>query len=234
MQLRHAPRRPAPPPVTDDDDYVSAGGLAERGWTVAAIRRFLGAPDLTEPGPVFRPAPMLLFDLARVVAAEETEQWRRWREQSVLRAARGRAITEGRRAALLAEVAALDIRVPILDTAKLARLAVAHRNRLDRQRSADLGQAPDPATADTVEPATLHRWMVDYLRQETTVYDAVLDGLYARVGRAEATAAIRDTVYAVIAATYPHLAGEARRQVADRGSPAVPNNRGPGWPPATT
>jgi hypothetical protein len=64
-----------------------------------------------------------------------------------------------------------------------------------------------------VDEATLRRWAVDYLRHRATVHDATLDGVHARVGRAEATIAIRNTVCAVIAETYPDLADEARRQV---------------------
>jgi hypothetical protein len=193
MQLRHdSPTR--------DDARVSEGALAERGWTAAAVRRFLGEPD--------RMYPARLFNLDRVVAAEETEQWRRWRERSVQRSARGKAIADAKRAALLAEVAALDIRVPVISAESLAARSVAHRNRLDQDGS--------PTAVDEVDAATLRRWMVNYLRHQTTVCDPALDSRYAGIGRAEAAAAIRDTVYAVIADTYPDLAGEARRQVAER------------------
>ncbi|BCY10419.1 hypothetical protein [Actinoplanes sp. L3-i22] len=194
MQLRH-----------DKDDCVSGSALAERGWTVAAIRRFLGEPDRTVPHPVLRSAgPTRLFSLARVIAAEQSEQWRRWRARAVQRTARGKALADAGRAALLAEIAALDIRVPVLPAAALAEAAIAHRDRLEAE----------PVAVGEVDEATLRRWTVDYLRHRTTVQDATLDRLYARVGRAEATIAIRNTVYAVIAATYPDLADEARRQVA--------------------
>ncbi|AEV85252.1 hypothetical protein ACWT_4232 [Actinoplanes sp. SE50] len=181
------------------DDYLSGSALAERGWTPAAIRRFLGAPDRTSPRPG--------FCRERVVAAEQSEPWRRWRAGAVRRSARGRAVVDARRAALLAQVAALDIRVPVLASAALAELAVAHRHRGYR--------------VDEVDRTTLRRWMVDYLRQQATLYDAALDAVFATVGRAEATVAIRNTVYAVIAAAYPELAGEARRQVAEHAA-AVP------------
>ncbi|WP_285551753.1 hypothetical protein [Actinoplanes regularis] len=198
--------------ISRQDDCVGSGALAERGWTAAAIRRFLGEPDRTAPNPVFRSAgPMRLFSLARVVAAEQTEQWQRWRERAVQRSARSRAIADARRASLLAEIAALDIRVPRIPMEALAELSVIHRNRRVQEQS---GYCAEPAAVEDVDTATLQRWMVNYLRHCTTVYDAALDGLYARIGRAEATIALRDTIYAVIAETYPGLADEARRQVA--------------------
>src|SRR5690348_14163233 len=65
------------------DDCVSASALTRRGWTRVAIRRFLGEPDRTAPNPFYRQAtPMRLYSLTRAVAAEDTQQWRRWRTQA--------------------------------------------------------------------------------------------------------------------------------------------------------
>lgn len=199
------------------DDCVTTGVLTERGWTPAAIRRFLGDPDRTAPNPVYRSAaPMRLFSLGRAAAVEGTEQWQQWREKAVVRSARSKAIAQAKRAALMAEVAALNIRVPVLNIDALAELAVKHRNRVNREWAETRGYDPDPATADSVDAATLHRWMVNYLRHGRTNYDAALNDLYARVGRDAATEAIRDRVYGAIADAYPDLADEARRQVAER------------------
>jgi hypothetical protein len=202
MQVRH----------DAGEGWMSGSALAERGWTVAAIRRFLGEPDRTVPNPAFRTAgPMRLFRLERVVAAEQTEPWQRWRERFVQRSARSRAVAATKRAELLADIAALDIRVPVMSMETLTGLAVAHRNEVVRSRP---GPRARPVTAAETDAATLRRWMVGYLRHRTTVHNATLDRMYARVGRAEATVAIRNTVFAVIATTYPALADETRRQVA--------------------
>ncbi|MEV0897799.1 hypothetical protein [Actinoplanes sp. NPDC049802] len=199
------------------DDCVSTGKLAERGWTPAAIRRFLGDPDRTAPNPMYRSAaPMRLFSLARAVAAENTEQWQQWRAKAVERSARGKAVAETKRAALLAEVAALNIRVPVMHPETLAERAVEHRNRVNREWAESRGYDVDPADLDGVDQATLRRWMVNYLRHARTIYDAALSDLYARVGRDAATDAIRERVYAAIAGAYPALADEARRQAAER------------------
>jgi hypothetical protein len=196
------------------DDCVSTGVLSERGWAPAAIRRFLGEPDRTAPNPVYRSAAsMRLFSMARVVAAENTEQWR---EKAVGRSARSKAVAETKRAALLAQVAALNVRVPAIDPEALAELAVTHRNRVNREWAEGRGYDADPATVDGVDQGTLRRWMVNYPRHARTIYDAALSDLYARVGRDAATEAIRDRVYAAIADAYPALADEARRQAAER------------------
>jgi hypothetical protein len=199
------------------DDCVSTGVQADRGWTPTAVRRLLGDPDRIAPNPMYRSAaPMRLFSLARATAAENTEQWQQWHEKAVQRSARGKAIAETKRAALLAEVAALNIRVPVIHPETLAELAVAHRNRVNREWAESRGCDADPATVDDVDTATLRRWMVNYLRYARTIYYAALSDLYARVGRDLATEAIRDRLYAAIADSYRALADEARRQAAER------------------
>ncbi|WIM92694.1 hypothetical protein ACTOB_004647 [Actinoplanes oblitus] len=197
MQLRND--------IIRDEICLSSTALAERGWTPAAIRLFLGEPDRITPHPVLRNAPPVhLFRRARVLAAEGTQQWQRWHDRSVQRSAQLRAAADTQRAAILAEIAALDIRVPELDEQVLLQRALAYRNR---RHPAAATEDPDP------EPATLRRWMVGYLRHETTIQNA--GSLPARAGRAQATPAIRASVYAVIADRYPSLADEARSQAAE-------------------
>ena len=200
------------------DDYAGTRVLAERGWTEAAIKRFLGEPDRRVPNPVYRSAaPARLYAIARVEAAEDTTEWRAWRLAADGRSARGKTAAETRRAQTITEVAALDIRVPVMDLGRLAVLAVEHRNVRDADRAWDRGwDDSDPAEVDGVDQGTLHRWMVNYLRHRQTSYDADLSGLYGRVGRAEAQAAIRRRVYDVIAEAYPSLAAECARQFAER------------------
>ncbi|BCJ48133.1 hypothetical protein GCM10010168_24930 [Actinoplanes ianthinogenes] len=197
MQLRHDFLR--------DETCLSSTNLAERGWTAAAIRLFLGEPDRIEPHPVLRAGPPVrLFRKARVLEAEASENWQRWRDRSVQRAVQSRAAAIAQRAAILAEIAALEIRVPMIDEEELARRARAFRIRRH-----------PAAAADDPDPGTLRRWMVAYLRRETRVQDS--GSLHARASRAQATPSIRASVYAVIAAHYPALAAEARRQAAESG-----------------
>jgi hypothetical protein len=204
----------------DDSDVRAALQVG----TDRATRRTVVYCRVSSPGQkndlVSQVAAMRLFSLGRAEAAENTDQRRQWREKAALRSGRAKAVTDAKRAALLAEVAALRISVPVMDFARLAELAVAHRNRINASWAADRGYEADPATVDGVDKPTLHRWMENYLRHARTVYDAALDGLYARVGRAQATDAIRDRVYAVIAETYAELAAEARRQAAERAATA--------------
>ncbi|GAA4606799.1 hypothetical protein BJY16_006010 [Actinoplanes octamycinicus] len=197
MQLRHD--------IIRDERCLSRTVLAQRGWTAAAIRLFLGEPDLLCPHPETRHAPPVqLFRRARVLAAESSDQWQRWHHRSVQRAAQRRAAADVQRAAILCEIAALDIRVPVLDEPALTERALAFRRR---RHPASAGDDPDPGSA------SLRRWMVGYLRHETIIQDC--GSLQARAGRAQATPALRAIVYAAIADRYPSLADEARSQAAE-------------------
>lgn len=192
------------------DEYATPTALIRRGWTDKAIRKFLGEPDHHAINPLYRTAaPMRLYSLARAVTAEATAEWRAWRGAAT---ARSRAAADLHRARVLAEVADLEIRVPVMDLDVLAAAAVEHRNERARLRDWDC----DPATVDGVPPETLHRWMVNFLRHQHTEYDGHLKDLSAKIGRAPATELIRAKVYTVIADTYPTLADETRRQLAER------------------
>jgi hypothetical protein len=97
---------------------------------------------------------------------------------------------------------------------------VANRNRRAGERAErrmwrgewDDETGWDQATVETADPAALLRWQVNYLRHWGTPYDEQLSGLYARVGKHEASSRLRARVYEEIARLYPWLAEECRRQ----------------------
>ena len=55
---------------TAPDDCVNTSVLVDRGWTPAAIRRFLSKPDRTWP--------VNMYSLARAIEVESTEDWKFW------------------------------------------------------------------------------------------------------------------------------------------------------------
>lgn len=207
---------PAPPNAPErKDDLVGTRALKERGWTEAAIRRFLGEADKLVPNPAYRSAaPARLYRLDRVTAAEETDAWRTWRAKAIERSERSRKVADRRRIDLLAEVARIPVQIPILNWKHLAMTAVEHRNIRDADRAWDRDWEPDPADVNSVDDATLHRWCVNYLRHQHTSYDGDLNDLYARVGRVEAASLIRRRACMAIGEAYPVLAREAARQAA--------------------
>jgi hypothetical protein len=202
----------APPPRSK---RLTASALRERGWTDAAVRRFLDPPDATARNPVFRSAaPMKLYDPARVEAVESSPEWKVWRQASEARRVAAQAGAQRRRDGTVAAVAAVEIHLPALERAALECRAVAHRNHLAADRAERRGcwDEYDLATVEGVDEATLARWCVNWLRHQGTRYDATLADLYAQVGRHEAARLLRRRVYEEIGRAYPWLAGEAERQ----------------------
>jgi len=62
--------------------YFSKSCLkANRGWTDRAIEMFLGACDMREPNPFYtNGSPVQFFDAERVIRAEDTEEFKRFKE----------------------------------------------------------------------------------------------------------------------------------------------------------
>jgi hypothetical protein len=59
----------------------SVPDLRKRGWTDAAIRRFMPTPDDTRPNPYYSraAAPMKFYFSNRVKRLERTKGWQEWR-----------------------------------------------------------------------------------------------------------------------------------------------------------
>lgn len=189
--------------------------LSTRGWTRSMVIALLDPPDQRKPNPFYRSStPMYLYRLERVEQAEAGPEFARLSRRARLRSAQAKATAQRRRDALLAEVRSGSITLPSMTRAELAEAAVRHRNKREEQRCY---LVPDrhfePATVDDIDPVTLARWQVDYLRRRQTGYDQLMSAVTGRVGRADATRAIRAKLYNAIATAYPSLRRECDRQL---------------------
>ncbi|WP_155832229.1 hypothetical protein [Gordonia alkanivorans] len=92
----------------------------------------------------------------------------------------------------------------------LVRKACAHYNTMNPTK-----RPADPASA-AADPLFIARISVNYLRHETTRYDRSRDSLQrlttSSAVRTQVGEVIKGRTLAAIAAAYPHLAAEARRQ----------------------
>ncbi|GAA1023932.1 hypothetical protein Aple_091210 [Acrocarpospora pleiomorpha] len=182
------------------------------------IRVILGSPDRLAPNPVFRTmAPMRLYEVERVILAEESEQFAVLRDKAERRSRAALAVAERRRGETVARVEGVSIVVPVVDWHALVREAVAHRNRRDEERAWQrLDHVATPARVADVDELTLQRWVVNYLRHELTGYEVEVEALFGRVGRAEGMRLLRRRIYAAIASAYPTLTEECHRQLESR------------------
>jgi hypothetical protein len=194
-----------------NDDYLSLSALRARGWSPKLIERELGEPNKTARNPMYRTAaPCRLWLRCHVEAAEKAEPFlaHQARRQGMSR--RSKSIAEGKREALLARIAAMAVDVRALPIARVRAQAIMdwEDRQAERGRHDAVGAHADAQTRD--------RWTVNFIRHQLCEYDLELDRVAGQIGVHDAVAAIRSKVYAAIAAAYPVLADECRRQCAER------------------
>ncbi|MGK5530918.1 hypothetical protein [Streptomyces sp. URMC 129] len=185
--------------------YCSPAALRARGWTPFLMRAFLGGPDVT--------APEALYLASRVGEAERRPDFVAARELRRRRAEALRAATARRRAEALEAIRTAPVELPRLSPAELTERAVRHRNLRDAERAAlSWGHRPSPATAGSASPAELARWKVEFLRDTVAPLVLLLEALPPGASRAEGRRLLTGRIYGAIAAAYPALARECRRQ----------------------
>ena len=187
--------------------FASAAGLRRRGWTDGLIRRLLGECDRTARNPKFRrAAPMRLYDMRRVEAAEREPEFA------------GRGSGESRRAG-----AAKAVRTK---TEKICRWASAVPIDYNFPASVDTAIRRGRATAHPRSNPSDGRAAVNYLRHRCTTYDDRLAESFGRVGTKLAHAIIKNRILERIAESFPELAAEARSQMIDEAGLGPPSARG--------
>jgi hypothetical protein len=195
--------------VVDRSELWNLKELRTRGWTPAMVRTLLGKEDELRRNPFYRrAAPQRLYARERVLAAEGTPNFEAARAKSLCRAERGRTIADRKKEALLTEIGQLKIAVTMLDEKTLHKRAIAHYER--RQSAGDHHAFCRP------DGPMLERITVNYIRHQLTHYDQHLADLFGRIGKEAGVFAVRQRVYAAIAAAYPALAAECERQLDER------------------
>ena len=177
------------------------------GWTDAAIKKFLGAPDKTKPNPNYGSGPpMCLYSPERVEKAEQLEDFAAWRAKSLIRSAIRVKVSEERAAKLSAYVAGLTVTVPLHHDAR--HLAIVSYNEYREGSPHD----HDPASPKS-DRSFLDRITVNYLRHEATQYDDILCEIAGNPGIGDAYEALFEKVLQAIAHQYPSLRAECARQI---------------------
>lgn len=201
---------------------VMVVGLKARGWAKGAVKRFVGEPNALVPNPNYRLGPrMRLDDLPRVERTEQSKAWRTWQDQTTARREKASVRQIKRmsasRAALRAQINAVEVGVARLPQEKLFGVAVDNRNGQAEWHAAQRGHFEHAdAGVSSADTAALQRWAVNYLRHVETDYDWLLDSVTGRVGVTEARLLIRERVLDAIAGQYPYLAAECARHKAER------------------
>ena len=107
----------------------SVPNLKDRGWTAAAVKRFLPEPDDTRPNPFHKTGPEMGFYLiSRVKQIERTKAWCNWAPQSAKRKQSAAQAVATKEEKLQEYVDSIEITVPVMDVETLTAKAVAHYN----------------------------------------------------------------------------------------------------------
>lgn len=189
-------------------DLLSRPELLERGWTDAAIRRFLGEPDARRTNPRYRSAaPMRLYRAERVRAVEETAAFASWLFTSRKRSAAASAASNARRDDLLIAIEAWQPQVVVQPYEHVRRRAIAAYNAHNEYRE---------SASEHDDPAFIERITLNYVRHRLTDYEETLAVLRGRPGAQAAYERGRQRLTETILVHYPMLRAAHERQQAHR------------------
>lgn len=203
-------------------NYNKAELKRDREWTDAAIKKFLGEPDSYAENPRSRHSMICLYDADRVHVVEGTDEFAAWLKKSRARRASARKAVTTKREKTLAVVKDRLGKVRLHKHARglkpdtLRERAVQHYNDYQDVRAALYDHYFDPVGVTGTSDEFYERIEVNFLRHEGTRYDHELERYIGKTGVADAVDMVREHVYGLIAAEYPHLVGECERQLADR------------------
>jgi hypothetical protein len=208
--------RPKKPAVTvlavgsREQTHLTLSQLLERGWTRTMVRDLLGEEDQRRRNPFYRKAaPMRLWSLERVIAAESESAFAELQAAYARRRDAARAAARERARELRAWAQTVRIRVDRMP----AGVAIARAIESYNDSNYLSGEEAGPWSDD----AFLARITVNYLRHESTPYDRDMDKRRGQPGVREARSILRKRVLAAIGAAYPAFALECERQAtADR------------------
>jgi hypothetical protein len=186
---------------------------SERGWTDKLLKMFLPNPELEKPNPNYRSGPpMQLFSLERIEAIEQTEEYKTQRGITAKRKEAAERAVETKWEKTQQYLDAIEIKIPILDRAKLVERACRHYNNMQDWRAAEGRYTPDLRATPDSDAKFLERICVNYLRHCHTKYEDHLAEMSGKVGVDGGYEEVRHKVFAEIAVKYEWLAEECRRQ----------------------
>ena len=187
--------------------------LKLRGWTLAAIKKYLGEPDFEKKNPYYSSsANMKIFQLDRVLVAERSEQWLDWYAGSLdsrTKCSETRQKREAqKREELIKIVTAAEISFPKINKDKLFEKAIKHYNFLCEERE----KSPIPDW-EYPEKLFLHRITVNYLRHQYNDYDSRISSMTRGVNDRYAYILLKERILRAIGEKYPFLKNETTRQM---------------------
>jgi hypothetical protein len=186
------------------DAFLTVTELRSRGWTPAMTRDLLGKEDLQRRNPFYRAAaPVRLWALERVLAAESTGEFTERQTSAARRRSAARTAGQVRASKLRDWAATVPISVDSVSEDTVVSAAIAWYN--------DSSDRFEPA-GPWCDEAFLARITVNFLRHMATPYDREMSVCRGKPGVRQAQSTLRGRVLAAISEAHPGLAAECERQ----------------------
>ncbi len=183
--------------------------IKERGWSNRLITLFLPQPT-SATNPWYKcAAPMKLYRMSDVLAAEASSEFQIEHAKMMNRRSAAQKVAEDKTNELQEHMLALaaSIVIEVIDDDELIDRTLTAKEAYFSLRG------DYPLLCETlVESATLHRWVVNYIRHNLTPYDGGLKDLPGRIGRYKVYPLYKVAILQKIAEAYPKYAEECARQ----------------------
>ena len=179
--------------------------LTRFGWNKSLLVKLLGEPDVRKKQ-YGRTNLMCLYDLERVQSAESVALFQAAQESLAKRKISAKKAVETKVRKLMDAVSCMTINVE--QVKRVESFAIDAYNEYNEDNF-------NPASHKS-NRAFLDRICVNFIRHELTEYDFSLETVAGKTGITQAVDAIREKVYAAIAACYPVFKSECERQKKSR------------------
>ena len=197
----------------EEIQYINKSLLKQRGWTESMIKTFLGEPDAEKDNPIYKSAaPMKLYDMKRVLAAESNEGFKERKIRAANRSKTMKDVADLKKQELLEQIELMTFKIKVISEENLINNAIRSYNDFHEMISMERNYSSfDYATPES-DKAFLERIEVNYIRHKLTKYDTALETMAGRIGVHEAVVKIKFMILDAISEKYPYLADECRKQ----------------------
>lgn len=215
---------------------ITQSTILEMGWTKSMITRLLPEPIL-KPNPHYRSAaPMRIWKKQDVLDAMETENFKLELEKANKRKISSKKAqnTKSHNLAEKMKQIAEGITVSILPQEELEAKTLKHQESriyehisneteyLERHCNSSESYEAYERSLEEMEnfrmhrpsnEATMHRWIVNYIRHNLIAYDQNIRNLKGKIGKEEAYIIFKLAVLEKISEAYPCYTDECNRQI---------------------
>lgn len=208
---------PTPQEQPQEPLMMSESKLKQRGWTKAAITKFLEKEDQLVPNPRYRhSSPMKLYSRKRVEYMERSDEFILWKRKHESKADSYKQVVHTKAKKLLDEVESWAVYVKELPISELKIKAMQSYNSFNNFKGTYRKDFDFTPASTMSNPRFLDRITVNYIRHKLIAYDNRLNQLFGKVACDQAYIAFNTKIYNKITEVYPMFKDECARQLEEK------------------